>query len=302
MNRDIHDIYDVILKIACVLYGTKFLNYIGINGKIKQELNREIVTINGNKRYVDFLAEMENDTISHVEFQYPCVKIKDLDRFFDYNIFTQTIYEKLTETLIICFTKKSKEIKRKIGQTKLFCPKFFYIGDINFDEKIKNINIKLKSNEQLTDDDEITLILMCLVPECENRYEKLKKICELLKNEKLFDEKKLELIKGIIKLEIDNLLTKEERKKIRSGMKMSPESLAIITKAIDEVNKKVISEAEMDGIEKGIEKGIKQGMEKGMEKGRKDTTEKIAKALKNQIDIQTLSQATRLSIEEIENL
>ena len=135
---------------------------------------------------------------------------------------------------------------------------------------------------------------MCLVPECENRYEKLKKICELLKNEKLFDEKKLELIKGTIKLEIDNLLTKEERKKIRRGMKMSPESLAIITNAIDEVNKKVISEAEMDGIEKGIKQGRKEG--------RKDTTEKIAKALKNELDIPKISEITGLSIEKIEKL
>ena len=75
---------------------------------------------------------------------------------------------------------------------------------------------------------------------------------------------------------------------------MSPESLAIITKAIDEVNKKVITEAEMDGIEKGRKEGMK--------KGREDTAKQIAKKLKNHLDIPKISEATGLSIEEIENL
>ena len=48
-DRDVHDIYDVILKIIISVYGTLFLNYIGIEDEIKEILNVEFTTLTGKK-------------------------------------------------------------------------------------------------------------------------------------------------------------------------------------------------------------------------------------------------------------
>ena len=56
MNRDIHTIYDVILKIIAFAYGTTFLNYIGIEKEVKEIFNIEFTTLTGSKLYLDFLS------------------------------------------------------------------------------------------------------------------------------------------------------------------------------------------------------------------------------------------------------
>lgn len=59
MDRDVHDIYDVILKIIISVYGTLFLNYIGIEDEIKEILNVEFTTLTGKKRVFGFFVSFE---------------------------------------------------------------------------------------------------------------------------------------------------------------------------------------------------------------------------------------------------
>ncbi|MBQ6100457.1 MAG: hypothetical protein IJL02_11430 [Methanobrevibacter sp.] len=299
MSRDIHDIFDVIMKIIATVYGNDFLRYIGIKGELKKELKTEITTIKGKKLYLDFLCELNDGTIHNFEFQYPKATSNDLERFFGYNILVEVRYQTLTETVIINFghRKNPEEIKR-IGKTKCFNPQYFYLGDIDFDEIMEKINIKVKSEKRLTASEEITLMIMCIVSDCKNKAQKLKGLCKLLKKKELFDESRFEFIESVVKLEIDNLLTEKEKQDIKKEIKMTPQALSTIQRAIDEVNKKVISEAKMEGEAKGMEKG----MEKGIEKGRKESMQEIAKAFKDKIDIEELSQATGLSIDEINQL
>ena len=287
MTRNIHDIYDVILKIIAMVYGNTFLNYIRIEKKIKKELKGEFTTITGAKIYLDYLCELTDGTLCHIEFQYPKAWKNDLDRFFNYNITAQVRYQKITETNIVNFTpQENKEKIRKIGETKCFKPQYFYIGDIDFKKEIEKINIKVKSEKQLSSCEEITLMILCIVPDCKNRLQKLKKICNILKRKELFDESRFEFIQAIVRLEIDNLLTQNEQNKIKKEIMMSPKTLNTILQAIDEVNKKVISEAKMEG----------------RDEGRTEAMKEIAKRFKNQIDFKELSSVTGLSIEEIEKL
>lgn len=68
MDRDIHDIFDVILKIIAVVYGTIFLNYIGIEEEMEKILKVEFTTLAGKKVYLDFLCSLKNGTQHHIEF------------------------------------------------------------------------------------------------------------------------------------------------------------------------------------------------------------------------------------------
>ncbi|WP_407423624.1 hypothetical protein [Methanobrevibacter sp.] len=174
MNREIHPVYDVILKMIVLIYGTSFLNYIGIEKEIKSILGVEFVTLTGKKYILDFLCQLDDDAICHIEFQFPSASPKDLDRFFDYNILSQVQHQKLTETLVFNFiSSKSKDLTIKIGKSKSFHPEHFYLGDVDFETYLKNINIKSKSNIKLTEFEEMTLMLICICPEWENKLETL---------------------------------------------------------------------------------------------------------------------------------
>ena len=58
------------------------------------------------------------------------------------------------------------------------------------------------------------------------------------------------------------------------------------------------------GFDKGYKKGLEEGIEKGIEKGLQDAKLSIAKKMKESgdVDIETISQITNLSPEEIKNL
>ena len=291
MKRDIHDIYDVILKIIAMSYGTTFLNYINVGKKINEVLNSEITTMKGNKIYLDFLCSVDDDTLCHIEFQFPMAKANDLDRFFNYNITAQVRHQKLTETTVINFTSNVNEGNIfKIGETKCFKPKYFHLGDIDFEDFLEKINIKVNSNTKLTSFEEITLMLICLIPKCENKGETLKRICEILKKKELFDESKLEFVEAVIKLEIENLLTFNEQKNIEGEIKMTPQAEKIILQAIHEVNKKTLYEAKTEGKKEGIQEGIQKGIQK------------IAQNLKGNLTPEEISKYTGLTIKEIEKL
>ena len=283
MNREIHDIYDVILKIIVIVYGEVFLNFIGIDKKIRKILKTEFVTVNGTKYFLDFLCLFDDGTLGHIEFQFPKARPIDLDRFFDYNIVAQVRHGSLAETIVINFTSRSVQEKiRRIGESKCFNPKYVYLGDIDFDEYWRNINIKVKSNLKLTGFEEIALLLTCLIPECNNKANMLEKIYKLLKNKELFDKTKFEYIQVIIQLEIENLISKDEQERIIGGREMTPQVEKIISQAIIESNRKSLHEAKLDGIEEG--------------------REEVARNLKGIIDDVEISRCTGLTVERIRQL
>lgn len=126
----------------------------------------------------------------------------------------------------------------------------------------------------------------------------LEKISKLLKIEDLFDECRFEYIQGIIELEIKNLISKDEMEKIMGEIDMSPQAERIFSQAIDEVHRKSVHEARLDGIEEGLEKGI----EKGIDKGKNDAMEEMARNLKDVMDDEEISRRTGLSVEKVREL
>ena len=283
MNRDIHDIYDVILKIIILVYGEDFLSFIGINKNIKEVLKTEFVTLKGNKLYLDFLCLLDDDTLCHIEFQFPKARPYNLDRFFDYNIVTQVTQGALTETIVINFTsKKFSEKIRRIGRSKCFNPDYVYLGDIDYEGYWRNINIKVESNLKLTVFEEIVVLLTCLIPECKKKAHMLDKISKLLKNKELFDKTRFEYVQAIIQMEIENLISKEEQSKITEVVDMTPQAEKLISQAISEVHRKSVHEARIDGMKEG--------------------KEEIAKNLKDLMDDEEISRISGLSLERVKQL
>lgn len=291
MSRKIHEIYDVILKIIIAVYGTIFLSFMGIDGEIKDVLSVEITTLTGSKMYLDFLCLLKDGGLCHIEFQHPHAGPDDFDRFFNYNISSEFVHQKRSETYIFNFDfEKAKSKIRRIGKTKCSKPIQFFLGDVDFDEYLKNINIKVKSDKTLAGFEEIALMLMPVSPKFEGNAEVLKWISNILLKKELFDETKYEFVQAVVGLEIENFLSEDEQKEIAEEIKMTPRAQHVVTQAIREVNQKVLAETEQKGIEKGIEQG------------RAETREEVARNLKGDVDIGKLSAATGLSVDEINRL
>lgn len=136
--------------------------------------------------------------------------------------------------------------------------------------------------------------MISLNPEFDVRFKALKKISKLLKHKELFDESKFIYFQAILELEIENFLTKEEQNEIKEVIKMTPEAMEVVTRAIKEVNNKVLAEAR--------EEGFAEGRSEGWSEGETETTERIAKSLRDTVDLAELSKVTGLTIEEIKNL
>ena len=260
-----------------------FLSFIGINKNIKEVLKTEFVTLNGDKYYLDFLCLLDDDTLSHIEFQFPKARPHDLDRFFDYNIVAQVTYGSLTETTVINFTsKKFSEKIRRIGRSKCFNPDYIYLGDIDYTGYWRKINIKDESNLKLTVFEEIVVLLTCLMPECKKKAHMLDKISKLLKNKELFDKTRFEYVQAIIQMEIENFVSKEEQSKITEVADMTPQAEKIISQAISEVHRKSVHEARIEG--------------------RKEGMEEVAKNLKDLMDDEEISRISGLSLERVKQL
>ena len=107
MDREIHKIYDYIMKVIIIVYLNEFLMYIGDERKITEVLKTEIPTLNGKTRYLDFLCRLDDGSLCNIEFEFPVAYSDDLERFFDYNIVVQIDQGKITESIIINFTNCS---------------------------------------------------------------------------------------------------------------------------------------------------------------------------------------------------
>lgn len=300
MNREIHKIYDAILKLIILSYPDEFLSYLGVEKSIKQILHTEIITKKGRQLYLDFLCQLEDNTLLNIEFQFTGPYKNDLERFHDYNIHSECEYDSRCETLIISFRKEGSGQKtRKIGKTKSLHPEIIYLGNTDFKKILNSIENKAKINLKLTKEEEISLMIMCLLPKYKNKKIMLKRICKIHKKQNLFDLTKIDTFKAVIGLEIENFVNKEKREELKGELNMTPEAEKMIEQALSEVSKKHLQLEKEELIEKGRKDGIKEGRKDGIKEGRNEEKKEIAKKLKGKLTPTEISKITGLTVSTI---
>ena len=72
---------------------------------------------------------------------------------------------------------------------------------------------------------------------------------------------------------------------------MTPKAMEVVTQAINEVNRKVLAESKAEA--------RAEGEAEGMVKGRSKAMEDVAKALRDQINLDVLSSVTGFTVDEI---
>ena len=294
MKKEIYDIYKVILNLIATLWGMDFLKFIEFEGEIKEILKTEIITLNGKYYLLDFLCRLKDGTLLNIEFEFPKLKNNECPRLYEYNVVASVMNSGETKSLVFNFTSKFDDIKCKIGNNVTFCPLTFYLGDVDFEKIFEKINAKISSDIQLTGEEEIALMMRCLVYGFEDKVSTLKYISNLLKKKHLFDKERYQYISAIIKLEIENLISQEESEQILKDyggeLHMTPKTEDLVTNAINYVNRKVYDSKK------------EEGRAEGRIEGRAEATKKIALKLKKILTSKEISEITGLSIEEIGKL
>ena len=116
---------------------------------------------------------------------------------------------------------------------------------------------------KITPLEEIALLVMCLVDEVQDIKRNFKKIYEITKYSELFDHRRFNLFKNLLNLELNNLISEDEKMEIEKelnmdvteGVIMTPQLMDDIKKAIQEIDEKEIKIIE----EKARNQGIKEG-------------------------------------------
>ena len=159
----------------------------------------------------------------------------------------------------------------------------------DFEECVNIISYRKKDGKQVSKH-EIYVIDLTKSDSCDNL--ELKRWLELIKSEnpqsfkgesKIMDE----VIKKVFEVNADE--------KIRARLD-SQEMYAIDYNI-------AMGEAEEKGMQRGLQKGLEKGMAKGLEQGSRIKELEIAKNMKDMgLDIEVISKATSLSVEEINKL
>ena len=145
-------------------------------------------------------------------------------------------------------------------------------------------------------------MLMCLLPECKIKAKILDKISKLLKKEELFDNTRLDYIQSVIRLEIDNLISEDEKNKIKEEIDVGPEAAQLIVDVIGEVNRKILYEREQKGREDGKAEGLAEGLAEGKAEGKVEAMEEMAVNLSDILSVEEIAERTGLTVEKVKKL
>ena len=313
MARKVYKIYDIMLKLLVLIYGDYFLKFLNLDEEIKQILNIEFTNIKGESLYLDFLCLLKNDNLRHIEFQKKKPDCDDYTRFRKYAIAAEAHYGQKTYTLIVRYCKTKNELETMDSEEGICVYfKYFYLGSVDFEDIIKKINIKVdtykKSNViiKITPLEEIALLVMCLVDEVQDIKGNFKKIYEITKYGDLFDYGRFNLFKNLLNLELNNLISEDEKMEIEKelnmdvteGVIMTPQLMDDIKKAIQEIDEKEIKIIEEKARTQGITEGIQEGIAQGKMEGMKETIIK----LKNFHSVEEIAEMLDLEIDYVKKI
>lgn len=275
--------YDVVFKetFTSILKGTCDL----LNKILNENIKEDEIVVTSN----ELLGESVDVKNSLLDIRLNVLKRLDInlemqkDRNYNYS---------LIERMIIY---NSKMISESMTPGSLYKgKKCISIVFINFPleeyEECVNIISHRKKNGEQVSKHEIYVIDLTKSDSCDNL--ELKRWLELIKSENLQSfkgESKImdEVIKKVFEVNADE--------KIRA--RLDSQDMYAIDYNI------AMGEAEEKGMQRGLEKGMAKGLEQGLQQGFIQSKLEIAKNMKDMgLDIEVISKATSLSVEEINKL
>jgi hypothetical protein len=292
----ISGLYDKTSKISFSTYKDNFINFFGEYRKIIRELETEVQTLHGTYKRLDKLILVDDDTLENWEFEFKEIKEDTLNRIWDYNKLKSAETGKIVDSFIISFANPdSCENSIEIGRTVVFAPIVHYLQNMGLPQKLNTIEIKVKNNEFINIEDELTLIFVALSVKNAYKEEIVKRVCAVLEKIDYIDKSRRVVIDSLISYQIENFVkSKEDQEMLNKvvDMQMSVEEIFIQAERDYEFN---------SGFDSGLKEGKKEGIKKGIEKGIKDSRDEIIlNMLNDSVDDESILRFTGCSREYLQ--
>jgi len=144
--RKHHDNYDFVLKEVMSLYTNKSLEFLGIQGKVKELLNAENVEVEIRKTLEDQVLKLDTGDGVDIEWESD-ISLDDLLRFAGYNIALTRKFKMPFVTVIV--TRKKVRHSSYIGGSISFTPKILNLKERDGRATLKAIREKLDRGESI---------------------------------------------------------------------------------------------------------------------------------------------------------
>ncbi len=230
------------------LFKDETLEYYELNlPKIISVKPTELPVINVSDRNMDFVFELEDNSLLHLEFQTTWKKA-DLLRFAQYDIALYQKERRKINTVVIYSGKyESAENELDMGSNKY---KVLQVFMIKYDgiKRYKEIKGKIEKGEPLTDKDLMDLVFLPLMRNEKSEEEVTKEALELAIE--IPDENKKEAVIGSLLGFSDNYVREEYLNKLKEVIRMTKIGASLF--------------------EEGVEKGKREGERKGKLEERKE--------------------------------
>ena len=250
---DFNKYEDAIFKNAMECFADTAADFFNLDAKVMLPARTELPDIDIKKVYIDYLFYTQDGDYLHFEFQTTNKK-DDLARFMYYDALLYYKDKRAIKTVVI-YSADIEEVHSKldIGSIKYnILP--VYMVNYNGDQVLEDIQNKIKSNLQLTNQDIMKLTFCPIMGGIKQKVQRAIESIELVKNVK-DEQQRLRSITMLYAF-IEKFGDEETKRKFKEVFVMT------------EIGRMVLEEGIEKGIEQGIEKGIEKGIEQGIEKGK----------------------------------
>ncbi len=266
------------------LFKDETLEYYELNlPKIISVKPTELPVINVSDRNMDFVFELEDNSLLHLEFQTTWKKA-DLLRFAQYDIALYQKERRKINTVVIYSGKyESAENELDMGSNKY---KVLQVFMIKYDgiKRYKEIKGKIEKGEPLTDKDLMDLVFLPLMRNEKSEEEVTKEALELAIE--IPDENKKEAVIGSLLGFSDNYVREEYLNKLKEVIRMTKIGASLFEEGMEKGERKGKLEGERELIIEILNQRFGEDFDKRLkEKIRKANEETINQIKKNILNI-----------------
>ncbi|MBQ8017983.1 MAG: hypothetical protein IJ258_07745 [Methanobrevibacter sp.] len=287
----IEGLYDKTSKISFSTYKDDFKKYFQEYKKIIREMETEVQTLQGSYKRLDKLVLVDDDTLENWEFEFKKIDKDTLKKIWEYNKLKSAQTGKIVDSFIISFANPDLcEESIKIGRSIVFAPIIRYLQNMHLTKKLNNIEVKVKDNECISIEDELTLIFVALSVKNADKEEIVKRVCAILDEIDYIEKSRRVIIDSLISYQIENSVkSKKDQDMLNKvvDMQMSVEDIFIQAERDYEFN---------SGFDYGMKEGIKEGIKEGKKDGIKISKDEIILNMLNEsVDDESIQRLTGCS-------
>jgi hypothetical protein len=283
-----HNSQDIIFKKMSELFKDETLKYYELNlPKIISVKPTELPVINVSDRNMDFVFELEDNSLLHLEFQTTWKKA-DLLRFAQYDIALYQKERRKINTVVIYSGKyESAENELDMGSIKYKVQQIFMIKYDGI-KRYKEIKRKIEKGESLTDKDLMDLVFLPLMKNEKSEEEVTKEALELAI--KIPDEDKKEAVIGSLLGFSDSYVRDEYLNKLKEVIRMTKIGASLFEEGVEKGKREGEIEERKELIIEILNQRFGEDFDKSLEEKIRNANEETINQIKKNILSITLDE------------